>query len=295
MILVASVDDGLAVVDAYAAEHLEIQTADARADAARVRNAGAIFIGPYAPVSLGDYCAGSNHVLPTGGCARHSGGLSTSTFLRGVHVVEYTEDALREVSDRVVTLAERGGPARRTARPSRPASGVPGDRRRRRPPGRPAAARGPARQSPYGAPQLDVAVRLNTNENPYPPPPELVADVAAATEAAARELHRYPDRDAVALRADLAAYLTRQTGVELGTANLWAANGSNEILQQLLQAFGGPGRSALGFVPSYSMHPIISAGTRTEWIAAPRRDDFTIDVAAAVARAARARARTSRS
>ena len=138
-------------------------------------------------------------------------------------------------------------------------------------------------KSPYGAPQLDVAVRLNTNENPYPPPPELVADVAAATEQAARELHRYPDRDAVALRADLAAYLTRQTGVALATANLWAANGSNEILQQLLQAFGGPGRSALGFVPSYSMHPIISAGTRTEWIAAPRRDDFAIDVPAAVA------------
>ncbi|TCK24990.1 histidinol-phosphate transaminase [Pseudonocardia endophytica] len=137
--------------------------------------------------------------------------------------------------------------------------------------------------SPYGAPQLDVAVRLNTNENPYPPPPELVADVAAATGEAARELHRYPDRDAVALRADLAAYLTRQTGVELETANLWAANGSNEILQQLLQAFGGPGRSALGFVPSYSMHPIISSGTRTEWIAAPRREDFAIDVPAAVA------------
>ncbi|RZT85224.1 histidinol dehydrogenase [Pseudonocardia sediminis] len=104
-ILVSSTDDGIAVVDAYAAEHLEIQTADARADAARVRNAGAIFIGPYAPVSLGDYCAGSNHVLPTGGCARHSGGLSTATFLRGVHVVEYTEAALRDVADQVVTLA----------------------------------------------------------------------------------------------------------------------------------------------------------------------------------------------
>ncbi|MDN5918406.1 MAG: histidinol dehydrogenase [Pseudonocardia sp.] len=105
IILVGSVSDGIAVVDAYAAEHLEIQTEDARADAARVRNAGAIFIGPYAPVSLGDYCAGSNHVLPTGGCARHSGGLSTATFLRGVHVVEYTEQALRDVADQVVTLA----------------------------------------------------------------------------------------------------------------------------------------------------------------------------------------------
>ena len=138
-------------------------------------------------------------------------------------------------------------------------------------------------KTPYGAPQLDVAVRLNTNENPYPPPPALVDDITAAAHEVAAELHRYPDRDAVALRADLAAYLTGRTGVELGTENLWAANGSNEILQQLLQAFGGPGRSALGFVPSYSMHPIISSGTRTEWVAAPRREDFGIDVPAAVA------------
>lgn len=105
-ILVADLDAGLAVVDAYAAEHLEIQTRDAAAVAARVRNAGAVFVGPHSPVSLGDYCAGSNHVLPTAGCARHSGGLSVQTFLRGIHVVEYTEDALREVADRVVALAE---------------------------------------------------------------------------------------------------------------------------------------------------------------------------------------------
>ena len=105
-VLVADVAAGLAVVDAYAAEHLEIQTADASAVAARVRNAGAVFVGPHSPVSLGDYCAGSNHVLPTGGCARHSSGLSVQTFLRGIHVVEYTEDALREVADRVVALAE---------------------------------------------------------------------------------------------------------------------------------------------------------------------------------------------
>jgi histidinol dehydrogenase len=104
-VLVDDVAAGVTVVDAYAAEHLEIQTADARVVALRVRNAGAIFVGPWAPVSLGDYCAGSNHVLPTGGCARHSAGLSVQTFLRGIHVVEYTEDALREVADRVVTLA----------------------------------------------------------------------------------------------------------------------------------------------------------------------------------------------
>ena len=105
-ILVSDLDDGIRVVDAYAAEHLEIQTAEADAVAARVRNAGAIFVGPYAPVSLGDYCAGSNHVLPTGGCARHSSGLSVQSFLRGIHVVSYTEQALREVADQVVALAD---------------------------------------------------------------------------------------------------------------------------------------------------------------------------------------------
>ncbi|WP_027943253.1 histidinol dehydrogenase [Amycolatopsis taiwanensis] len=104
-ILVSTVDDGLRVVDAYAAEHLEIQTKDASAVAARVRNAGAVFVGPYAPVSLGDYCAGSNHVLPTGGFARHSSGLSVQSFLRGIHVIEYRREALREVAGQVVALA----------------------------------------------------------------------------------------------------------------------------------------------------------------------------------------------
>ncbi|MBT2386009.1 histidinol dehydrogenase [Streptomyces sp. ISL-11] len=106
IVLVDDLDQGLAVVDAYAAEHLEIQTANAAEVAARVRNAGAVFVGPYAPVSLGDYCAGSNHVLPTGGCACHSSGLSVQSFLRGIHVVDYTRDALAEVTHHVVTLAE---------------------------------------------------------------------------------------------------------------------------------------------------------------------------------------------
>lgn len=137
-------------------------------------------------------------------------------------------------------------------------------------------------QSPYGAPQLTVPVQLNTNENPHPPSQALVDDVAEAVRAAAADLHRYPDRDAVALRTDLAEYMTRQTGVALDVSNVWAANGSNEVLQQLLQAFGGPGRSAIGFVPSYSMHPLLVAGTQTEWIAATRHDDFSLDTAAAV-------------
>ena len=138
-------------------------------------------------------------------------------------------------------------------------------------------------KSPYGAPQLAVPVRLNTNENPHPPTKALVDDVERSAGEAAVGLHRYPDRDAVALRRDLAGYLTAQTGTQLGVENLWAANGSNEILQQLLQAFGGPGRSAIGFVPSYSMHPIIADGTRTEWLEAARADDFSLDVDVAVA------------
>ncbi|GAT09473.1 histidinol-phosphate transaminase [Mycolicibacterium novocastrense] len=137
-------------------------------------------------------------------------------------------------------------------------------------------------KSPYGAPQLDVPVRLNTNENPHPPTKALIDDVTASVAAVAGELHRYPDRDAVALRTDLAAYLSAQTRTPLTVENLWAANGSNEILQQLLQAFGGPGRSAIGFVPSYSMHPIISDGTQTQWLVANRADDFSLDTDVAV-------------
>ncbi|RJK92960.1 histidinol dehydrogenase [Vallicoccus soli] len=106
VVLVDDLEAGLRVVDAYAAEHLEVQTRDARRWAYRVRNAGAVFVGPYAPVSLGDYAAGSNHVLPTGGCACHSSGLSVQTFLRGIHVVEYDEGALRDVAPHVVVLAQ---------------------------------------------------------------------------------------------------------------------------------------------------------------------------------------------
>ena len=106
IVLVDDLDTGVRVVNAYAAEHLEIQTADSAAVAARIRSAGAVFVGPWSPVSLGDYCAGSNHVLPTAGTARHSSGLSVQTFLRGIHVVDYTEAALKDVSGHVITLAK---------------------------------------------------------------------------------------------------------------------------------------------------------------------------------------------
>ncbi|MEU8518535.1 histidinol-phosphate transaminase [Streptomyces sp. NBC_01216] len=136
-------------------------------------------------------------------------------------------------------------------------------------------------KSPYGAPQLDVPVQLNTNENPYPLPEPLVARIAERVAEAARGLNRYPDRDAVELRTELARYLTRTGGHPVAVENVWAANGSNEVLQQLLQTFGGPGRTALGFEPSYSMHALIARGTGTGWISGPRAADFTLDAEAA--------------
>jgi histidinol-phosphate aminotransferase len=132
--------------------------------------------------------------------------------------------------------------------------------------------------SPYGAPQLDVPVRLNTNENSYPVPDAVVEAIGKALQAELRDLNRYPDRDAVALRTDLAGYL----GHGLQTENVWAANGSNEVQQQLLQAFGGPGRTALGFTPAYSMHPLLTKGTGTRWIDGYRAEDFGLTAAHAV-------------
>ncbi len=140
-------------------------------------------------------------------------------------------------------------------------------------------------QVPYGAPQLDVAHRLNVNENPYPPSAAMVADVAAAVATVTAGLNRYPDRDAGALRADLAAYIrTDVPGAPgISAASLWAANGSNEVMVQLLQAFGGPGRVALSFDPTYSMYPDYARDTFTGYRTLPRRPDFTLDVPKAVA------------
>jgi histidinol-phosphate aminotransferase len=131
---------------------------------------------------------------------------------------------------------------------------------------------------PYGAPQIDVPVRLNVNENPYGPSEGVVADIAAAVAGVAGALNRYPDREATALRAALTAYLGH--GLDMG--RVWAANGSNEIMQQVLQAFGGHGRVALTFTPTYSMYPEYARDTETTLVVGERRHDFTIDAVQAV-------------
>lgn len=144
-------------------------------------------------------------------------------------------------------------------------------------------------RTPYGAPQLDVPVRLNTNENPFPLPESVVGSVIAALADVLPDLNRYPDREAARLRAALAAYVSRQVGRDVSPAMIWAANGSNEIIQQLMQAFGGAGRSILAFEPTYSVHPLIALTTQTRYRALSRRSDFAIDVGEAIGEISRAR------
>jgi histidinol-phosphate aminotransferase len=131
---------------------------------------------------------------------------------------------------------------------------------------------------PYGAPELEVPVPLNVNENPYGPSPELADELAEALRGLAGRLNRYPDREAVELRTDLAAYL----GHGLTGERIWAGNGSNEVMMHVLQAYGGPGRVVLSFEPTYSMYPAYARTTGTRWVGVPRGDDFTVDVAAAL-------------
>lgn len=132
--------------------------------------------------------------------------------------------------------------------------------------------------APYGAPQLDVPVQLNVNENPYPPDADCVADIAAAAGRAAATLNRYPDREFVELRAALAAYLDADTTAPITPDQVWAANGSNEVMLQLLQAFGGPGRTAVSFAPTYSMYPEYARDTHSTWVVGHRETDFSLDL-----------------
>ncbi|MGC5626859.1 histidinol-phosphate transaminase [Georgenia sp. Z1344] len=132
--------------------------------------------------------------------------------------------------------------------------------------------------SPYGAPRIDVPVILNVNENPFAPAPEVAEDIARAVQAAATGLNRYPDRDFPELREQLAAYLAVESGVELGPEQIWAGNGSNEVLLHVLQAYGGAGRTMLTATPSYSMYPEYARDTQTAFVTVDRADDFTVDL-----------------
>ena len=137
-------------------------------------------------------------------------------------------------------------------------------------------------EAPYGAPEIDVPVRLNVNENPYPPSAAVIESIATAVVQAAQGLNRYPERDFPRLRAALADYLKAESDAHPAPEQIWAANGSNEIMLHVLQAFGGPGRTCLTFTPTYSMYPEYARDTLTDYVTRPRREDFTLDVDAAV-------------
>ena len=138
-------------------------------------------------------------------------------------------------------------------------------------------------EAPYGAPEIDVPVRLNVNENPYPPSTAVIESIATAVARAAQGLNRYPERDFPRLREALADYLEAESGVHLTPEQIWAANGSNEVMLHVLQAFGGPGRTCLTFTPTYSMYPEYARDSLTDYVTRPRREDFTLDVETAVA------------
>jgi len=138
-------------------------------------------------------------------------------------------------------------------------------------------------KKPYGAPMLDVPVTLNVNENTHPVPSAVRESIVAAVGDALESINRYPDREFTALREALAGFVSTQSSVSVHSDQVWAANGSNEVLQHVLQAFGGPGRSVLGFPPTYSMHPIIAEATGTKWVTAERDADFAISPETAVA------------
>ena len=140
--------------------------------------------------------------------------------------------------------------------------------------------------SAYGAPQVDAEATLNTNENPFSLSPELVSAIAARISHVAANLNRYPDRDAIELRSGLASYVNELSGTSLSASQVWVANGSNEIIQSLFLAFGD--RPAIGFLPSYSMHPLIARVTATEWVDGKRRADFSLDIDSAITQIAQA-------
>lgn len=270
IVLTRTLEEATQVMEAYAPEHLEVMTQDAHDRAMRMRNAGAIFVGDFSPVPLGDYLAGSNHVLPTGGTARYASGLNSTQYLRSVQVVEYTQEALAEIEEPLVNLAQAEGlPAHGESLSKRHLASTGAVSQVASLPVNLPFRQDLAGEEPYGAPQLEVPARLNVNENPYSPSLEVVEAIAGATREACANLNRYADRDAVRLRQDLAAYLAKESRVELPYQQIWAANGSNEVMAQLLTAFGGPGRIALGVAPTYSMYPEYARDTFTEWVCLP--------------------------
>jgi histidinol-phosphate aminotransferase len=268
-VLVDSPEQALAVANLIAPEHLQLMCAEPESLLPLVRHAGAVFCGPWSPASVGDYLAGPSHVLPTNGTARFAGALTVRDFTKDIHVVTLDPAALLDVAPHVAAIAAAEGldaHARSVTLREGAARAAAGSTAAVRPQVRADVAL----MEGYHSPQVKVDVRLNTNESPVPPPPGFTE--ALAHELASIEWHRYPDRAAAELRAALATHY----GVD--AAQVFAANGSNEVLQCLLLAYGGPGRKAAVFEPTYALHSHIARLTGTEVVEGERGADFALDL-----------------
>jgi histidinol-phosphate aminotransferase len=270
LVLVESLPRAIEVANAVAPEHLQLMCADPAALLPLVRHAGAIFCGPWSPASMGDYAAGPSHVLPTNSSARFSSVLSLRDFQKEMHAITFDQPSFAALAPHVAALADAEGldeHARSVRQRLDRVVDVP--------------ALGPAARRPqvrpdialmegYHSPQIAVDVRLNTNESPEPPPAEFTA--LLADEITRVEWHRYPDRAARELRGALAKHY----GV--ATEQVFAANGSNEVLLNTLLAYGGPGRRAAVFEPTYALHSHIARLAGTEVVEGERGHDFALDL-----------------
>ncbi len=275
----------LAVANIIAPEHLELQVSDADALADEVRSAGVVFVGPWAPASVGDYVAGTNHVLPTARTARFSSALRVEDFRKHIGVVSLTRDGLVVLAPHVVAIAEAEGLSAhaRSVRARFESDSTGGSQEQYGPESalEPESNRGASRLPPmrsdlvemtgYHSPQVDVEVRLNTNESPFPPPAAWLSEL---TEELGRvDFNRYPDRQTRELREAIARH------ERVAPDQVFCANGSNEVIQSLLLAYGGKGRSVAVFEPTYALHRHIAMLTATDVATGWRAPDHSLDPA----------------
>ena len=277
--LVDGPDHAVALANVVAPEHLELMVEGAESLLPLVRRAGAVFLGPYAPASLGDYVAGPNHVLPTARTARFASALRVDDFRTHIHAVAVDAPGLARLAPHVVAIAEAEGlPAHAASVLARAAVAESGDGAGGADAAPGAGTAGAVALRPdlmalsgYHSPQVEVEVRLNTNESPLAPPPEWEQELRH--EVGTIAFHRYPDRHALELRRALGEF----HGV--GPERIFCANGSNEVLQCLLLAYGGAGRTAALFEPTYTLHRHIANLTATAVVAGWRDARYGLDPA----------------
>ena len=278
-VLVDDIEAAVEAANKLAPEHVQLMCADAEKLAEGIRNAGAVFCGAFSPAVIGDYIAGPSHVLPTGGTARFANGLQATDFQKRLHTISVSPEGFANVGEATAALAEAEGlMGHRDAVLARLASLPP-----EASPGQATFPERPEASSKIGflrhnivelkryhSPQLDVEVRLNTNESPYPPPEGFEQAVAEAVGDSS--WNRYPERNAQSLCAALGEFH------DLPASRIFAANGSNEVIQTLLMCYGGAGRKVAVFQPTYALHSHIATSLASELVVGERTPDFALDL-----------------